>query len=147
MGKAHSFFLRNMVDFDKMKVYRRSGMRDRAADIGMQLWYEKQQRNHIMAISSFCIGCILLANHLSVRCENCNSVVTTRYCQECGEYTGIHYGDCPNCGEYTDKDYCGNCGTYQIPKSESNKKDESNSTTSENKENHEPQKESNSFIN
>ena len=126
-----------IVSIILLVVAKSEGNEEKASDSSISLF----------AAAIFCIGCILLANHLSVRCGNCDVVVTTRYCQECGEYTGIHYGDCPNCGEYTDKDYCGNCGTYQMPEKELNKKDESNSTTSENKENHESQKESNSFVN
>lgn len=43
-------------------------------------------------------------------CPNCDAVVTTPYCEQCGEQIDATI-TCSSCGEKLDTPFCGNCGT------------------------------------
>ena len=43
-------------------------------------------------------------------CPNCDVVVTTPYCEQCGEQIDATV-TCSTCGEKLDTPFCGNCGT------------------------------------
>ena len=75
---------------------------------------EMQEKNGIAILLCIvlCIAIGWLGWSTTEHCPNCKAVVTSAYCEQCGEQMDI--STCPGCGAECDTPYCGECGTPMV---------------------------------